>query len=287
MSCCGVFQMSCDTPAAPRPRRPFELTGWMVAAMLVLFSLSAGSLWTLLPATVAVGLMGALGPVLQSHLMDVAGEAQTLAAASHHAAFNAAKSASLCPRKARSTSSVFCPSSGGSVPLKAVAEIGFGAGPSSVQRTNQVRRIAVGADLSPGLVSGDVWPKINQLPTVKSLPDGVQKLELGESKWQAELIFYFALALMAGVLLVWGGCVAGLYTVGLSHLGSRLVGADLAAANAAFIFCYAVGTVVGPQVIGAAMDVSGNDGFAWAIAFFFGVYVLFGGIRLLFKPKRA
>ena len=37
MSCCGVFLMSCDTPAAPRPRRPFELTGWMVAAMLVLF----------------------------------------------------------------------------------------------------------------------------------------------------------------------------------------------------------------------------------------------------------
>ena len=60
------------------------------ALVLVLFSLSAGSLWTLLPATVAVGLMGALGPVLQSHLMDVAGKAQTLAAASHHAAFNAA-----------------------------------------------------------------------------------------------------------------------------------------------------------------------------------------------------
>ena len=60
------------------------------AAMLLLFPLSAGSLWTLLPATVAIGLMGALGPVLQSHLMDVAGRAQTLAAASHHAAFNAA-----------------------------------------------------------------------------------------------------------------------------------------------------------------------------------------------------
>lgn len=37
MSCCGVFLMSCDTQAAPRPRRPFELTGWMVASMLVLF----------------------------------------------------------------------------------------------------------------------------------------------------------------------------------------------------------------------------------------------------------
>ena len=39
---------------------------------------------------VAVATMGALGPVLQSHLMDVARDAQTLAAASHHAAFNAA-----------------------------------------------------------------------------------------------------------------------------------------------------------------------------------------------------
>lgn len=27
--------------------------------------------------------------------------------------------------------------------------------------------------------------------------------------------------LMAGLLLFWGGCVSGLYTVGLSHLGSR------------------------------------------------------------------
>lgn len=60
------------------------------AAMLLLFPSAAGSLWTLLPATVAVGLFGALGPVLQTHLMDVAGDAQTLAAASHHAAFNAA-----------------------------------------------------------------------------------------------------------------------------------------------------------------------------------------------------
>ncbi|RDJ13873.1 MFS transporter [Rhizobium grahamii] len=93
--------------------------------------------------------------------------------------------------------------------------------------------------------------------------------------------------LMATVLLFWGGCVAGLYTVGLSHLGSRLTGSDLAAANAAFVFCYAVGTVAGPQVIGAAIDVAGNDGFAWAIAGFFGLYALLSSIRLLFLRKRA
>ncbi len=91
---------------------------------------------------------------------------------------------------------------GGSVPLKAVADVGFGSGPTTIQRTNQIRRIAVGADLAPGMVTGDVWPKINALPTVKNLPDGVQKLNLGDQKWQGELVYYFAIALMSGVLLV-------------------------------------------------------------------------------------
>jgi multidrug efflux pump subunit AcrB len=116
-------------------------------------------------------------------------------------------------------------SSGGSVPLKSVAEIGFGAGPSAVQRTNQVRRIAVGADLAPGLVSGDVWPIINKLPTVANLPEGVQKLELGDSKWQAELLFYFFIALGAGILLVFAVLVL-LYRRFLSpfvNMGSLLL----------------------------------------------------------------
>ena len=60
------------------------------AGWLLLIPWLAQSLPTLLLATVAIGAMGALGPILQSHLMDVAGDAQTLAAASHHAAFNAA-----------------------------------------------------------------------------------------------------------------------------------------------------------------------------------------------------
>jgi multidrug efflux pump subunit AcrB len=93
-------------------------------------------------------------------------------------------------------------SRGASVPLKAVAEIGFGSGPTTIQRTNQIRRIAVGADLGPGLTTGDVWPKINELPSVKHMPQGISKLNLGDQKWQAELIYYFLLALGAGVLLV-------------------------------------------------------------------------------------
>ncbi len=93
-------------------------------------------------------------------------------------------------------------SDGGSVPLKSVAEIGFGAGPTTVQRTNQERRTQVGADLAPGMTTGDVWPKINQLPAVKNLPQGVHMLNLGSQKWQGEMVFYFIVALLAGVGLV-------------------------------------------------------------------------------------
>ncbi|MEO8175186.1 MAG: efflux RND transporter permease subunit, partial [Sphingomicrobium sp.] len=93
-------------------------------------------------------------------------------------------------------------SSGGSVPLKSVATVGFGSGPTTIMRSNQLRRLAVGADLAPGVQEGDVMAKVNELPSVKALPQGVQKMNLGNQKWQAELLFNFAIALMSGVLLV-------------------------------------------------------------------------------------
>ncbi|MBA3512016.1 efflux RND transporter permease subunit [Sphingomonas sp.] len=127
-------------------------------------------------------------------------------------------------------------SSGGSVPLKAVAEIGFGSGPTTVQRTNQIRRILVGADLAPGLVASDAWTKINNLPTLKNLPQGVGKLNLGDQKWQAELIYYFLIALGSGVLLVFAVLVL-LYRRFLApfvNMGSLLL-APLGAAIGLFI----------------------------------------------------
>ena len=86
--------------------------------------------------------------------------------------------------------------------------------------------------------------------------------------------------LMALVLFLWGGVVAGLYTVGLAHLGSKLSGGNLAAANAAFIFCYSAGMLVGPQAIGTSMDVFGPNGFAWALAVFFALYLVLTLSRL-------
>lgn len=92
--------------------------------------------------------------------------------------------------------------SGGSVPLKVVADINFGSGPVAIQRTNQTRRLSIGADLAPGLVSGDAMPLINKLPTMAHLPQGVRKLDVGESKILGELLANFAIALLAGVFLV-------------------------------------------------------------------------------------
>jgi multidrug efflux pump subunit AcrB len=97
---------------------------------------------------------------------------------------------------------------GGSVPLKTVAAITFGAGPTTIQRTDQSRRIAIGADLAinpatgKAFVSGEANAKIDELPTMKNLPEGVTRLRLGQDKWQLELINNFIAAILVGVFMV-------------------------------------------------------------------------------------
>jgi multidrug efflux pump subunit AcrB len=95
---------------------------------------------------------------------------------------------------------------GGSVPLKVVADIHFGAGPTQIRRFNQIRRIVVGADLAPGVISSQAWDKINALPTMKAVLDGklqgVQKINTGNSKMQTEMFTNFSIATVSGILLV-------------------------------------------------------------------------------------
>lgn len=93
--------------------------------------------------------------------------------------------------------------------------------------------------------------------------------------------------LMAALLLVWGGAVAALYTVGLAHLGSQLHGRDLASANAAFVFCYGIGMLAGPQTIGLGLDAFGPPGFGWTIGAFFAAYLLLIAVRMTRGPSRS
>jgi DHA1 family inner membrane transport protein len=66
--------------------------GLLVWAVIVLaiFPFMAGNIWTLSLDVFLIGIGGALGTVLQTRLMDVSGDAQGLAAALNHSAFNAA-----------------------------------------------------------------------------------------------------------------------------------------------------------------------------------------------------
>lgn len=86
--------------------------------------------------------------------------------------------------------------------------------------------------------------------------------------------------LLALVMLVWGGSIAGLYTIGLAHLGARFSGADLASANAAFVFCHAIGMLLGPQLTGLAMEQSPSVGFPSALALFFLAASLLFALRI-------
>lgn len=98
-------------------------------------------------------------------------------------------------------------SRGTTVPLKSVAQISFGAGPTELRRYNQTRRVVIGADLAPGLVTGDAQKKIDALPAVKDMPQGIRKVVQGDAKWQAELIMNFMIAVVSGLMLVFATLV--------------------------------------------------------------------------------
>lgn len=97
---------------------------------------------------------------------------------------------------------------GGSVPLKTVAAISFGAGPTTIQRSNQSRRISIGADYAVDLKTGKPYVNsqamaaIDALSTMKNLPQGVKKLTLGDARWQQEMISNFMIAIITGVASV-------------------------------------------------------------------------------------
>lgn len=82
------------------------------------------------------------------------------------------------------------------------------------------------------------------------------------------------------------GVVGSLYTVGLAHLGERFHGADLAAANAAFVMLYSVGLIAGPPLAGAGMDLYNPYGFAFVICTMLAVYAAIVAGRLMTRGKR-
>ncbi|WP_375404091.1 MFS transporter [uncultured Sphingomonas sp.] len=74
-------------------RTPMPAAGALLlwaAVAAAIYPFAAQRLWSIAAIVVAIGLGGALGTLLQTRLMDVAGRAQVLAAALNHSAFNTA-----------------------------------------------------------------------------------------------------------------------------------------------------------------------------------------------------
>ena len=93
-------------------------------------------------------------------------------------------------------------SKGGTVPLSAVATIRRASGPSQVDRFGRQRNITFIAELN-GQPLGDVMTQVEQLPSLKRLPPGVQVLNTGDSEIFIELFVGFALAMVAGIFCVY------------------------------------------------------------------------------------
>jgi MFS family permease len=96
--------------------------------------------------------------------------------------------------------------------------------------------------------------------------------------WLAWIATPGALSVYA-LVLVWGACVGGFYTVGLAHLAARFTAADLVGANAAFVVMFNVGLLAGPPSIGAALDISTRLGFSIGAAVFALLVVIAAGIE--------
>jgi MFS family permease len=88
---------------------------------------------------------------------------------------------------------------------------------------------------------------------------------------------------MAIVLFALGGIVGALYTVGLSLLGARYSGIDLANANAAFVILYSSGLMLGPPFAGFGIDLGGVQGFTSTLAL---ILVAYAAIIML-RPGAA
>ncbi len=91
----------------------------------------------------------------------------------------------------------------GSVPLSAVATIREGSGPATISRLNRERNVRISAELN-GLPLGDQMAKVKRLPVMQQLPEGVRILPIGDSEAFAQLLLGFVLAMLAGVLCVYG-----------------------------------------------------------------------------------
>ncbi|GJE25709.1 efflux RND transporter permease subunit [Methylobacterium organophilum] len=93
---------------------------------------------------------------------------------------------------------------GTAVPLSTVADITLGRGPTSIERYDRTVRVALEADMQGSDALGSLIESLMALPTAKNLPEGVTIKQTGDAEVMGEVFEGFALAMGAGLMMVFG-----------------------------------------------------------------------------------
>lgn len=94
------------------------------------------------------------------------------------------------------------PSTGGTVPLNAVADVEIGAGPSAIDRLNRTRRATIGANLPPGVALDSATRRFREIADSVALPATARIEEAGDAEVQQEVVAGFQNAMTLGLMLV-------------------------------------------------------------------------------------
>ena len=91
----------------------------------------------------------------------------------------------------------------GPVPLGHVASISMDSGPAQIDRLNRSRNVTFDVELGSRQL-GEVNTEARALPSLKNLPPGVKIAELGDAQEMQALFASFGIAMLIGVLCIYG-----------------------------------------------------------------------------------
>ena len=94
------------------------------------------------------------------------------------------------------------PGKHGPVMLGNVARLSIESGPAQIDRYDRRRNINFEMELN-GMPLGEVTAAVDALPSLRNLPPGVTKTDLGDAEVMAELFASFGLAMLTGVLCIY------------------------------------------------------------------------------------
>jgi multidrug efflux pump subunit AcrB len=94
------------------------------------------------------------------------------------------------------------PAGDATVPLGSVADIGFGVGPTQIDRLDRQRSATVEGELA-GLTLGEAIKRLGTMPAMRKLPPKVREVPFGDTERMHKMFSGFAMAITAGIVLMY------------------------------------------------------------------------------------